>query len=110
MEAHEFYRFLGRAIAEKRKAKRFTQAELAGKIGMTRAALANVETGRQGVQVHQLVEIANALGVSSFETLLPANLWLPAAPAKPPRVATTGPSLTKEQKFQVASIFDLLGD
>lgn len=110
VNSQDFYRSLGATIASKRKAKGLTQVELAERIGMSRAALANVETGRQGVHVHQFVEVANALGIRSFETLLPANLWLPDNVANAPRVATTGSTLTSRQKRQVANIFDVLGD
>lgn len=109
MEPKEFYKILGSRIAETRKVKGLTQSALADKARLTRAGLASIETGRQGIHVHQLIELANVLGVKNFESLLPADLWLHENLSGAPKVVTTGSSLTLEQKKQVASIVELLG-
>jgi transcriptional regulator with XRE-family HTH domain len=60
-------------IRVRRKANRLRQHELADRVGISRASLANMEVGRQKVLVHQLYAIAIALG------LPPADL-IPAPP------------------------------
>ncbi|WP_158586862.1 helix-turn-helix domain-containing protein [Aurantiacibacter zhengii] len=110
MEAEQFYKQLGSILAERRRAKGLTQTQLADRIGVPRTRLANVETGRQSVHVHQLVEIANALGAHSIEALLPANFWVPQNATQSSKVETTGSRLSVRQQKQVADIFDSLGE
>lgn len=110
MEQRTFYSALGGRIADRRGAKNMTQAALSERIGIPRARLASIESGRQSIHVHQLVEIANALGVKSIEALLPANFWLPANSGVADAVEFTGSALSAEQKRQIAGIFDSLGD
>lgn len=62
---------LGRRIRLARTG-RFTQAELAQKIGLSRTAVTNIECGRQRLLVDQLVDIADALNVSAAD-LLPSS-------------------------------------
>lgn len=57
-----------------------SQARLAEAAGLTRAAVANIETGRQRVTLDVLDRIARALGVP------PASL-LPPSPAEPRRAS-----------------------
>jgi transcriptional regulator with XRE-family HTH domain len=61
----EFYRALGFAIRRQRRALDLTQDEL-GKVlqpRLTRASIANIESGKQRLLVHRLVDIADALSV-----------------------------------------------
>lgn len=67
----EIYVPLGRAIAERRTRIPLTQRELAARIGVSRASIANTERGRQAVSVHNLYAIAAALDVESPAELLP---------------------------------------
>lgn len=48
-----------------------TQANLAARVGMSRASIANIEAGRQSVLLHHACNIATALGLSSVADLLP---------------------------------------
>ena len=64
------YGCLGAAIRERRRELGLTQADLARRVGISRASLASVETGRQGVLVHRLYVFADKLGVE-VESLLP---------------------------------------
>ena len=59
-----FYAALGRQIQARRRG-RLTQEELASRLDppLTRAAIANIEAGKQGVLVYTLVQIAHQLGV-----------------------------------------------
>ena len=49
-----------------------TQSALATTVGMSRASVANIEGGRQGVLLHQLYRFADALHLSEAAELLPA--------------------------------------
>jgi transcriptional regulator with XRE-family HTH domain len=50
------------------------QSQLAGRLGISRATLANIETGRQRVLVHMLYRVALALGVTPGDLLpLPSD-------------------------------------
>ena len=86
-----------------------TQSRLAKRLDVSRDVVANIESGRQKVHVHQLVEIANALSARSVETLLPANLWVKANSTVTDEFEVTGSELSAEQRRQVASILDVLG-
>nr|WP_249137748.1 helix-turn-helix transcriptional regulator [Bradyrhizobium tropiciagri] len=74
MNPESIYLEIGERIRVRRKANRLRQHELADRVGISRASLANMEVGRQKVLVHQLYAIAIALG------LAPADL-IPAPPA-----------------------------
>lgn len=65
-----FYEALGRLIARARRAANVTQAELARAIGLSRSSVANIEKGRQPVQVYLLLEISRGVG-RPFAELLP---------------------------------------
>lgn len=73
MSDMEVYRILGLAIAKRRNELGLTQADVAGRIDLTRASLANIETGRQKVLLHQIYRLANALEVRSITDLVPAS-------------------------------------
>ena len=64
------YRRLGTIIKERRRQLGFTQKHLSDQLGISRASLANVETGRQRVLVHQLYHFAEKLDVN-VTALLP---------------------------------------
>ena len=75
MNPKSVYRHIGALIRSRRKKfkPRWTQEKLANRIGISRASLANIETGRQSVQVHQLYAFAEALDLSPSDFLLLAN-------------------------------------
>lgn len=65
---------IGRRIANYRKQNGMTAAELAGRSGMTREVLANIETGRRNdIGVGQLSSIAWTLRVPLSALLLPID-------------------------------------
>jgi transcriptional regulator with XRE-family HTH domain len=74
MNPESVYRHIGAVIRRgRRKFKpRLTQAALAQRVGISRASLANIETGRQSVLVHQLYALAAALDLAPADFLLPA--------------------------------------
>ena len=69
MEVPALYKRLGATIKAQRRALGLTQQQLANQLGTSRASLANVETGRQRVLVHQLYELASQLNISVHELL-----------------------------------------
>jgi len=75
MNPESIYRHIGEVIRTRRRSMkpRLTQEMLAGRVGMSRAALANIETGRQNVMVHQLYAFAKALQLDPSDFLLPAE-------------------------------------
>lgn len=70
MDAEALYRHIGATIKRKRKKLGLTQEQLATRMATSRASLANVETGRQNVLVHQLYHFAANLDLK-IEDLLP---------------------------------------
>lgn len=65
-----FYEILGARVKQNRKQASLSQAELAERIGLTRASVANLEAGRQRPSTHQAAMIADILNVP-IERLLP---------------------------------------
>lgn len=54
------YILVGAKIAHMREALGWNQADLARRIGLTRASVANIETGRQRILLHDVETIARA--------------------------------------------------
>jgi transcriptional regulator with XRE-family HTH domain len=96
MNEKQFYEELGSMIAARRGQQGLKQAQVAQLIGMSRAALANIEVGRQRVLVHQICQIAEALKLDSAASLLPKMQNAPAEPLQ-----MSGSQLTQEQKSQI---------
>jgi transcriptional regulator with XRE-family HTH domain len=85
MMADLFNEELGRLIRSNRNGK-MTQAELGEQIGLSRTAVTNIECGRQRLLVDQLVEIADALGVSAAELLPKVSSRAARQSASPPPI------------------------
>jgi len=84
MNPESLYAQIGERISASRRSNRLRQHELADRVGISRASLANIEVGRQKILVHQLCAIAVALKLPPAdlipETLAPIpadNLPLP---------------------------------
>lgn len=73
VDSRVFYAALGRRIQASRSGH-LTQEQLASRLvpPVTRAAIANIEAGKQGVLVYTLVQIASSLGVPIAD-LLPTD-------------------------------------
>jgi len=54
------YVLIGAKIVHTREAIGWTQQDLAKRIGLTRASVANIETGRQRILLHDVETIARA--------------------------------------------------
>lgn len=77
---------------------RLKQAEVADQIGLTRASLANIESGRQKLMLHQIYRLATALKVASITDLVPPNYSFEQA-SGPLRLV--GSDLNDLQKAQI---------
>lgn len=67
------YVAFGEAVALRRRKLKLKQADLAARVGMSRASIANIEAGRQNVLLHHAFDIAAALQLSRIDELLPAE-------------------------------------
>lgn len=64
------YGIFGRRLRELREQRGLPQQELAILSGLTRASVANIESGRQRVLLHQMLKFSQALRVD-LNTLVP---------------------------------------
>jgi transcriptional regulator with XRE-family HTH domain len=69
-DPESIYSTFGRRLRELREQQSISQLELAEMSGLTRASIANVESGRQRVLLHQVLRFAQALQVD-LNTLVP---------------------------------------
>jgi transcriptional regulator with XRE-family HTH domain len=71
IEAEAFYVRLGRRVQDLRKQRRLTQEQLGARLvpQVTRASIANIESGKQRVLAHSLAQIAETLEVSITDLL-----------------------------------------
>lgn len=93
----EIYRLLGSRAAKQRKQLKLTQAEVAKLIGLTRASLANLETGRQKVLLHHVYKLVAALQLNSILDLLPKTFENSPEPVN----FAGGSAVTERQKAQL---------
>jgi transcriptional regulator with XRE-family HTH domain len=71
MAGDPIYKAFGNAVCTRRKALGLTQAQLASKVKMSRASIANIESGRQNVLLHHVYALAAALEFTKVGELLP---------------------------------------
>ena len=69
MDQDTFNKRIGENLRRLRGVARLTQDALASNIGVSRATIANMETGRQAMSAYQLVRIARALNLPSLDDL-----------------------------------------
>jgi transcriptional regulator with XRE-family HTH domain len=101
---HPIYKEIGAIIRAKRKKLGLKQENLASELRISRGSLANIETGRQNMLVHQLYNFAKVLHLSPVD-LLPA---LVENIGKLDRTELPLPgNLKGSQKEQVARFFSL---
>lgn len=101
MSDMELYRRLGQAVAKRRRELGLTQSDIAEKLGLSRASLANLENGRQRIMVHQLFALVNALKLKSILDLMPKT-WVPPEPLS--EIKVSDPSLSTQQQSAVKSV------
>jgi transcriptional regulator with XRE-family HTH domain len=105
MTEMDVYRGLGRAVAKRRKELALTQADVAEQIGLTRASLANIETGRQKVLLHQVYRLASALKLKSIIDLIPPSFSFDEA--LPHRLSFSGSRATPDEQVQLEELIAL---
>ncbi|MFZ1991961.1 MAG: helix-turn-helix transcriptional regulator [Alphaproteobacteria bacterium] len=107
MEPEPIYREIGGIIRAQRRLRDKAQSALAGQLGISRATLANIETGRQRILVHQLYAIAKALNVKLSDLLpLPRDEDVDVNWATLPIEG----DLNEEQRKQIASLIGPIGE
>ena len=100
------YKDIGAVIKSRRKTLDMKQETLAGLLGISRGSLANVETGRQSVLVHQLYKFAAALQLTPFDLLpRPSIDHLRTEPTELPLPG----DLKAQQKEQITRLFEQVG-
>ncbi len=114
MEAPILYKEVGKLIRRQRRALDLTQAKLAAHLGISRGALANIETGRQNLLLHQLYRFAAALELNVHD-LLPVPKDMNVHDLPPHSHEELGHArskelrmpkeLTPEEKAQVSRVF-----
>jgi len=112
-ESRTYFRSLGGLIAQLRKARGMTQAELARAIGVSQQAVFAYELGERRTSVLILAKIAKVFGVPVEEmiglskpTRLPKGRLSPRAMRHAERLQ----ALTKTQQRFVVRIIDVLED
>lgn len=73
MKLEPIYKTIGGIIRQRRRRLELPQAELARRLGISRATLANIETGRQRVLVHHVYALAEALDIKPSDLLPQVN-------------------------------------
>jgi DNA-binding XRE family transcriptional regulator len=68
-----FYVYFGRQVRKARLDQGLTQSEVAKFLGLTRASIANVESGRQRLLVHQVVQLSSLLAVGLTDLVPPLS-------------------------------------
>jgi transcriptional regulator with XRE-family HTH domain len=63
------YRRIGEQIKEKRLAASLKQEDLAGKVGLTRSSIAQMEAGKQAPSIFLLYQLCDALNADIFKML-----------------------------------------
>ena len=69
----QLYAEFGRTVRIKREKLDLSQAEVATRMGRTRASISNLEAGRQRPVLHQIYQLAQILNVDVID-LLPEHL------------------------------------
>lgn len=99
MDIATFYRELGRRLSARRSGLKKTQADIGEAIGASRAWVANIESGRQRMQLHQLYAVAGALGCRRLDELIPAEV-----PEPEPQELVGDPGVSEVQRAQIESL------
>lgn len=104
MDEQSIYAELGRAVAIRRKMVGLTQAEVAKVVGISRASIANIESGRQKVLLHQVYGLVKALDLKSITELVPAAppRAMPAEAGE--RLSTWGAAVSDDQMSGVEQL------
>lgn len=111
MNEDGLYQALGKSVATRRKALNKTQADIAAKLSLSRASLANIERGNQKVLMHQVYRIAEALELSDVRDLLPLTILNGSSVVLDADIPIHGVDndLSEEQRSQIGYFVTKLG-
>jgi transcriptional regulator with XRE-family HTH domain len=101
MKIDPFYAEFGQLLQNARrspKGTKLTQSDLADAVGLSRSSVANIEKGRQPVQLHLVVRMAQVLGVDISELI----------PRQPSPVISEESKLMRDALQQQGAPLDLL--
>jgi transcriptional regulator with XRE-family HTH domain len=102
MASDPVYKAFGNAVSTRRKSLRLTQAKLANKVKMSRASIANIESGRQNILLHHVYALAAALDFTKVGELLPP---LPQkSVGEELKMTLSNQTLSKHAEAQVADL------
>lgn len=105
VETDQIYNLFGARLKAARKAAKLTQEQLAERVGLSRASIANIEAGRQRIGLHLALELSVAVEVQSIADLLPIDFMRPDNAAVHQTVKMSGSTLSAEEAESVARIF-----
>ena len=71
--AGKLYEAVGAELRAQRAARGLKQEDLALRVGISRASVANIEGGRQAISLHHLSDLAEALGTTASSVLRAAE-------------------------------------
>jgi transcriptional regulator with XRE-family HTH domain len=103
MKVEPVYHSIGAIIRSKRRQLEWSQEKLAQHVRISRATLANIETGRQRILVHQVYIFATALGARPDE-FLPS--LAAGAPATARMLLPIPGGLKPQQREQIAQLIE----
>lgn len=103
MRSDSFNLEIGKRVRKIRRENELTQGKLANSAGLSRSAIANIETGRQAMTAYQVYRIANALNLKNFNVLFE----IPEITQSDLEKKMFGiMELTDDQRKQLSSIMD----
>ena len=109
MDERLLYRLLGRRVAGKRAALTLTQAQLAARVGISRASIANIERGQQNLSVHQVYRLTHALGLNDVFELLPRIEAEPSTDSETVPISEPAGGLSDDARRQVEQLWHDVG-
>ena len=106
MRDEEIYLAFGRQVAARRQSLGKSQKQVAEKVGLSRASIANIESGRQSVLLHQVFALADALEMASVAEILPIRPS-PRVEEEMP-LLMTGVEAGSREAAQVANLISMM--
>lgn len=107
MPAIEFeYVLIGRRLRVEREKRNLTQSEVAGKLGLPRSGVSNIEKGKQRLLLHTFLDYASALDMPPSSLLDDLHRVTPTTALH--KVATdSGDAITQQETAAILSVVQL---
>ena len=103
MEESELYSQFGRLVRQHRERLKLSQAQVGAAIGLSRASIANIETGRQHIPMHHLYRLARALKVD-VHALMPTTTF--GGPVMDGPEIQSSIELSEREQEEVSKVID----